>query len=94
MRQRYSRSPQLRPRATVPALSGDERDQVVELTRVPRFEAQVIAARLRASGIDATVGADLMYDSLSFAEGVAVYVSAEDAARARALLQGVDEPDD
>jgi hypothetical protein len=68
-------------------MARDDRPAVVELTRVPRFEAQVIAARLRASGIEATVGADLIYDSINFAEGVAVYVAADDAERARELLE-------
>jgi hypothetical protein len=60
---------------------------LIELTRVQPFEAEVIAARLRASGIDATVGVDSVYESVSFAEGVGVFVSADDAARARALLE-------
>ncbi len=60
---------------------------LIELTRVQPFEAEVIAARLRASGIDATVGVDSVYESVSFAEGVAVFVSADDAPRARALLE-------
>ncbi|MGD0391924.1 MAG: DUF2007 domain-containing protein [Acidimicrobiales bacterium] len=60
---------------------------LVELTRVQPFEAEVIAARLRASGIDATVGVDSVYESVSFAEGVSVYVSADDAPRAQAVLE-------
>jgi hypothetical protein len=64
---------------------------VVELTRVQPIEAEVIAARLRASGIPATAGADSVYPSLSFADGVPVFVPAEDASRAEALLKGDDE---
>jgi hypothetical protein len=64
---------------------------LVELTRVQPFEADVIAARLRASGIDATVGADSVYESVSFAEGVPVLVSADDAPRALALLEATDD---
>jgi hypothetical protein len=60
---------------------------VVELTRVQPIEAEVIAARLRASGIPATVGADSVYPSLTFADGVPVFVPAEDAPRAEALLE-------
>jgi hypothetical protein len=67
------------------------RHEVAELTRVQPIEAEVIAARLRASGIPATVGADSVYPSLSFADGVSVFVPVEDAARARALLEGQDE---
>jgi hypothetical protein len=67
------------------------RDRVVELTRVQPIEAEVIAARLRASGIRATVGADSVYPSLTFADGVSVFVPVEDAPRARALLEDEDE---
>jgi hypothetical protein len=66
-------------------------DAVVELTRVHPIEAEVIAARLRASGIPATVGPDSVYPSVTFADGVPVFVPAEDAARAEALLEGDDE---
>jgi Putative prokaryotic signal transducing protein len=61
--------------------------ELVEVTRVQPFEAEVIAARLRASGIEATVGADSPYESLSFAEGIAVLVSARDEERAKAVLE-------
>lgn len=63
---------------------------LVELTRVQPFEAEVIAARLRASGIAAIVGADSVYPSVTFADGVPVFVSAEDAPRALAVLKGDD----
>jgi hypothetical protein len=64
---------------------------MVELTRLQPIEAEVIAARLRASGIPATVGADSMYPSLTFADGVPVLVPAEDARRAEALLEGDEQ---
>jgi hypothetical protein len=64
---------------------------LVELTRVQPFEAEVIAARLRASGIQTTLGADTIYESFGFAEGVSVLVSANDAPRALALLDGDGE---
>jgi Putative prokaryotic signal transducing protein len=63
----------------------------VELTRVQPIEAQVIVARLRASGIAAIVGADSVYPSVTFADGVPVLVSADDVAQARAILE---DPDD
>jgi hypothetical protein len=66
---------------------------VVELTRVQPFEAEVISARLRAAGIEAIVGADSVYPSVTFADGVAVYVSADDASQALALLEAKDQPD-
>jgi hypothetical protein len=62
-------------------------DHLVELTRVQPFEAEVIAARLRASGIEATLGSGSVYESVSFAEGVPVFVPAEDASRARVVLE-------
>jgi len=70
--------------------SRSPRGKVVEVTRVQPIEAEVIAARLRASGIPATVGADSVYPSLTFADGVAVFVPLEDAPRARALLDDED----
>ncbi len=70
------------------------REGVVELTRVQPIEAEVIAARLRASGISATVDADSVYPSLTVANGVPVFVPMEDAPRARALLEHEDEDED
>lgn len=70
-----------------PSAPGDE---VVELARVQPIEAEVIAARLRASGIPAIVGADSVYPSLSVADGVPVFVPAKHLASAKALL-GRDE---
>jgi hypothetical protein len=67
-------------------------DGVVELTRVQPIEAEVIAARLRASGIPATVGAESVYPSLVFAAGVPVLVPAAAASRAQALLEEGEEP--
>jgi hypothetical protein len=63
----------------------------VELTRVQPFEAEVIAARLRASGIPATVGADSVYPSVTFADGVPVFVSEDDVPRAAAVLADDDQ---
>ena len=65
---------------------------IVELTRVQPFEAQVILAKLRASGIDASLGADSPYDSVTYADGVSVFVAAEDAPLARTVLEDA-EPD-
>jgi hypothetical protein len=65
---------------------------IVELTRVQPIEAEVIAARLRASGINAIVGADSLYPSVTVADGVPVFVSADDAPRALAILEGDDQP--
>jgi hypothetical protein len=67
--------------------------RVVELTRAPRFEAETIIAHLRASGIEATLGADAVYASLSFADGVPIYVSADDLETARAIIEPNAQPD-
>jgi hypothetical protein len=72
--------------------SNDHGKDLVEVTRVQPFEAEVIAARLRSSGIPATVGADSVYPSVTFADGVPVFVSADDAPLALALLEDPDEP--
>jgi hypothetical protein len=69
-------------------------DKFVELTRVPPFEAEVIAARLRAEGIAATTGAGSVYVSISVADGVPVFVPAEDEARAREILEDEDSATD
>jgi hypothetical protein len=61
--------------------------RLVELMRVQPFEAEVIAARLRAWGIAAAVGADSVYPSVTFADGVPVFVSEDDVPRALALLE-------
>jgi len=66
-------------------------DGVVELTRVQPIEAEVIVARLLASGISATLGADSVYPSLTFADGASVFVPAEDLLRAEALLKEDDQ---
>jgi hypothetical protein len=66
--------------------SSDADQRLVEIVRVQPREAEVIAARLRSAGIEATLGADEVYESVSFADGVPVYVHADDAEVALALL--------
>jgi hypothetical protein len=67
---------------------------LVELTRVQPFEAQVVVAKLRASGIDASLSPDAFpYDSISQADGVSVFVAAADEARAQALLEEGQDDD-
>lgn len=74
-------------------MSSDERSddshELFELTRVQPFEAEVIVARLKDSGIEATLGSGSIYESVSFADGVHVWVHPQDAARATALLEEV-----
>jgi hypothetical protein len=67
--------------------SRTQEESVVELTRVQPIEAEVIVARLRSSGIAATIGADSVYPSLSFADGVPIFVSERDRSEALALLE-------
>ena len=59
----------------------------MELVRVPSQEAEVVAALLRSAGIEATVGADPIYESVNFTDGVPVFVAEEDEAEARALVE-------
>lgn len=66
---------------------------IVELTRVQPFEAEVIVARLRDSGISASVGPESVYESLSFASGVPIFVSETDFDQALALLIEDDRPE-
>lgn len=66
---------------------------IVELTRVQPFEAEVIVARLRGSGIAARVGPESVYESLSFAAGVPILVSEGDFDQALALLNEDDRPE-
>lgn len=73
--------------------AGPVHENRVELTRVQPFEANVIAARLRESGIDTSLGPNSVYESVSFSEGIPIFVPAEDAERARALLEQVDPSD-
>jgi hypothetical protein len=61
--------------------------KLVELLRVQPREAEVVAALLRSAGIEATVGPDPIYESVSFTEGVPVFVAKEDEATAQALLE-------
>jgi hypothetical protein len=63
-----------------------ESDEWVEVARLPPIEAQVVAAKLRASGIHVLLGPDSPYESISVAEGMAVMVPARDAALAKELL--------
>jgi hypothetical protein len=48
---------------------------LVELLRVQPREAEVLAARLRSARIDVSLGADPIYESLNFADGVPVLVA-------------------
>ena len=61
--------------------------RVVELTRASAFEADVIVARLRAAGLRATNPGPEIYGSLSFAQGIPVFVAEEDLDAARAVLE-------
>jgi hypothetical protein len=62
--------------------------ELVELLRVQPREAEVLAALLRSAGIEATLGSDSVYESLSFADGVPVLVALDDRAEAEKILAG------
>ncbi|MBO0728951.1 MAG: DUF2007 domain-containing protein [Acidimicrobiaceae bacterium] len=75
-------------------MSADAGKDLVELTRVQPIEAEIVAARLRASGIGAIVGANSVYPSVTFADGVPIFVLADDVQRATELLEHPDESED
>jgi hypothetical protein len=63
----------------------------VELIRVPALEASMIVNRLRASGVTtANLGAEPIYRSLSFTEGVPIVVADDELAAAQELLADLD----
>jgi len=67
--------------------------RIVEVIRLPRMEAEVLVARLRAYGLRASAhGSDEPYGSITFAQGVGVFVPEEDLAAATEILR--DEPSD
>jgi hypothetical protein len=71
--------------------TGDSRP--VELVRVQPIEAEVVAARLRAAGFDVTLGPDPVYESVGFADGVPVFVAANELQAALAVLkEGPEDP--
>ena len=60
--------------------------KLVELVRVQPREAEVVSALLRSAGIETVLGPDPIYESLSFTDGVPIFVAEQDEAAARALL--------
>jgi hypothetical protein len=77
-----------RKRKRVPKQSedADEGDDLVELVRVGAVEAQLVAGRLRESGIDAAVFGTGENEGLIFTEGARVMVRRRDAEAAASLL--------
>ena len=69
------------------------REHVVELTRVSRVEAGVIVAALRSAGITAVAGAEAAYPSMTFTDGIPVFVSERDVPAARELLDSITAND-
>ena len=63
-----------------------DRQRLVELLRVRPPEAEVVSALLRSAGIEAVLGLDPIYESVSFAEGVPILVTQKDETTARAFL--------
>jgi Putative prokaryotic signal transducing protein len=68
--------------------------RLVELTRVQPVEAEIIAARLRAAGIDATLVSGSVYESISFADGVPILVPEDEVAAASAILSSDGQESD
>ncbi|TMK67048.1 MAG: hypothetical protein E6G60_01660 [Actinobacteria bacterium] len=58
-----------------------------------RVEAGVIVAALRSAGITAVAGAEAAYPSMTFTDGVPVFVSERDVLAARELLDSITAND-
>jgi hypothetical protein len=71
-----------------------ERGKLVELLRVQPREVEVVSAFLRSAGIETVLGPDPIYESVSFADGVPIFVAETDEATARALLGTGPESDE
>lgn len=64
----------------------------VELARVPALQARMIVNSLRASGAPtADLGAEPIYGSFNFTEGVPIYVAEDELALARQVLNELGE---
>lgn len=69
--------------------------RIVELVRVPALEARMLVNRLRAEGaLTADVGAEPIYGSMNFVEGVPILVGDDELALARQILSRLEEPAD
>jgi hypothetical protein len=66
----------------------------VELVRVSALEAPVVVNRLRAAGAGtANLGAEPIYRSFAFTDGVPVLVAEDELALANEILRELDEED-
>ena len=64
----------------------------VELTRVPALEANLVVNRLRAEGAGtANLGAEPIYRSLTFTEGVPILIAEDELALATEILAALDD---
>jgi hypothetical protein len=72
--------------AAVSSSAARPQERRVELERLQPIEAEVVAARLRAAGFDATLGPIPVYESVGFSDGVPVLVFESDVEAAWALL--------
>lgn len=72
--------------------SPDPNRRFVELARVSALEAPVVVSRLRAGGAGtANLGAEPIYRSLAFTEGVPILVAEDELALANEILTELDE---
>lgn len=79
------------PDSGAAGLRHDPDRRFVELSRVPALEASMIVNRLRAGGVTtANLGAEPIYRSLSFTEGVPIVVADDELAVAQEILAGLD----
>jgi hypothetical protein len=62
------------------------RERLVELLRVQPREAEVVSALLRSAGIETVLGPDPIYESVSFTDGVPIFVAEADEEAARVFL--------
>jgi hypothetical protein len=61
---------------------------------MPPLEARMMVNRLRDSGVlTADVGAEPVYGSFSFAEGVPIFVAEDELALASQIISQLDEED-
>lgn len=80
------------PAPARPVSTPDPDRRFVELARVPALQARMIVNSLRASGVaTADVGAESIYGSFTFSEGVRIYVAEDELTLARQVLSELDE---
>lgn len=81
-----------RERTSADQPAPDPNRRFVELVRVSALEANIIVNRLRAGGAGtANLGAEPIYRSLAFTEGVPILVAEDELALAKDILADLDQ---